>query len=89
MNQSVAELLTEITRLRKRLEATQPNSARLSILMRDEVRLQKLLMPNHLTPDEQRRLEQIEAALAPLKQERSAILNRARQRRHYAGKQGS
>lgn len=43
-------------------------------------------MPTHLTPNEQRRLEQIEAAIAPLKAERTAILNRARQRKHYANK---
>ena len=46
-------------------------------------------MPNHLTPDEQRRLDEIEAAIAatePLKAERAAILNRARQRKHYASK---
>ena len=43
-------------------------------------------MPNHLTPDEQRRLDQIEAAIAPLKTERAAILNRARQRKHYASR---
>lgn len=46
-------------------------------------------MPNHLTPEEQRRLGQIEAALAPLKAERAAILNRARQRKHYARQKSS
>lgn len=44
-------------------------------------------MPNHLTPAEQRRLEKIEAAIAPLKADRAKILNRARQRKHYASKQ--
>ncbi|XAI96887.1 hypothetical protein [Synechococcus phage Ssp-JY40] len=40
-------------------------------------------MPNHLTPAEQARLEQIDAIMAPLKAERAAILNRARGRAHY------
>lgn len=46
-------------------------------------------MPNYLTPEEQARLDEIEAALAklePLKAERAAILNRQRQRKHYANK---
>ena len=49
-------------------------------------------MPD-LTPTEQARLDQIEAALAvlteqaaPLKAEKQAILNRVRQRRHYTAK---
>lgn len=41
-------------------------------------------MPNHTTPDEQRRLEEIEAVIAPLKLERAAILNRVRQRKHQS-----
>lgn len=43
-------------------------------------------MTNHLTPEEQRRLDQIEATIAPLKSERAVILNRARQRKHYANR---
>lgn len=53
-------------------------------------------MPNHLTPDEQRRLDQIEASLAlletealPLKSEKATILNRARGRKHYAEKRAN
>jgi hypothetical protein len=44
-------------------------------------------MPNYLTPDEQARVDEIDAALArvkPLKQERRLILARARARQHYA-----
>lgn len=41
-------------------------------------------MPNHLTPDEQRRLDEIEAALADLRAEKAAIRNRERQRRFQA-----
>ncbi len=47
-------------------------------------------MTNHLTPDEQARLDKIDAALAaldakaePLKLERKQILGRARFRKHY------
>ena len=50
-------------------------------------------MPNHLTPAEQARLDQIEAALAllaieavPLKKERATILGRARFRKHKASR---
>lgn len=45
-------------------------------------------MPANLTPAEQARLAEIEAIMAPLKAEKAAILNRARQRRHYAAKTG-
>lgn len=41
-NQSITELLAETSRLRKRFERTQPNSARLPILIRDERRLMHL-----------------------------------------------
>jgi hypothetical protein len=53
-------------------------------------------MPNHLTPAEQARLDEIEAGLSalaeqakPLKAEKQAILGRARFRRHYAAKTAS
>lgn len=46
-------------------------------------------MANHLTPAEQRRLEQIEAALKPLKAEKAAILNRNRVRAHYQRQKAS
>lgn len=39
-------------------------------------------LPNHLTPDEQRRLDEIRAAVADLRKERDLILTRARVRKH-------
>lgn len=42
-DQSIHELLAETKRLRERLEQTQPDSARLSILIRDERRLTRLV----------------------------------------------
>lgn len=49
-------------------------------------------MSDHLTPDEAKRLEAIEAALAkvePLKAEKRAILSRARVRAHYHRKKAA
>jgi hypothetical protein len=40
---SLNELLTQTTTLRIRFEQTQPDSARLPILIRDELRLRRLL----------------------------------------------
>lgn len=40
---NLKSLLAETTRLRERFERTQPNSARLSILIRDELRLRRML----------------------------------------------
>lgn len=45
--------------------------------------------PSQLTPAEQRRLAQIEAALKPLKAEKAAILNRNRVRSHYQRQKAS
>ena len=42
-NQNLNELLAETTRLRERFERSQPDSARLSILIRDERRLTRML----------------------------------------------
>lgn len=38
--------------------------------------------PNHLTPTEQSRLEEIRAAIAVLRKERDAIQSKARVRKH-------
>lgn len=42
-NQPRNELLAETRRLRERFELTQPNSARLAILIRDERRLMRMV----------------------------------------------
>lgn len=41
--------------------------------------------PNHLTPDERARLDQIDLERAALKQERDKLMNRAKLRRHRKG----
>jgi hypothetical protein len=43
-------------------------------------------MTKHLSPEEQNRLKEIEAVIAPLKMERAVILNRARQRKFQSKK---
>ena len=40
--------------------------------------------PDHLTPDEKRRLKEIRAAMLELRKERDAIQTRARVRKHRA-----